>query len=402
METFRQWAALPGEVWVLVVARAVNRLGAFTLPFLAVTLVREFDASVPQAGRLLAAFGLATIPSRLFGGHLADRIGGRATIVVGLVGTAAAQVLLAVAPTLAVAGVAAVLLGLVFEIYEPPSQALVADVTTAEQRPVAFGLLAGAMAAAGMAAGLLAAAVAGFDLRWLFAVDAATCLACALLVGLRLPRGQVAVVPERRSAWRDRRLLLLLATGTGFAVVYLQIAITLPLTLVARGLPVGHTGILLTVSAVTLVVAQPLLQVGTVRRLDDFSAMTVGYLLLGAGLLMTGFAHGLPAFVVATVLWSLGDLLLLGRAYTVVAALAPTGARGGYLATYGLSWGVAAVVAPLLGTGLLAAGGAPLAWSVLAGLCLLLAAAQTVVRRGVSGGTPPSTAARPAPRPAPR
>ena len=85
------------------------------------------------------------------------------------------------------AGLAAVTLGLVFEVYEPPSQALLADVTTEDQRPVAYGLMAGAMAAAGMAAGLLAAAVAGFDLRWLFVVDAGTCLACAVLVGAALP-----------------------------------------------------------------------------------------------------------------------------------------------------------------------------------------------------------------------
>lgn len=194
----------------------------------------------------------------------------------------------------------------------------------------------------------------------------------------------------------------MLATGTGFAAVYLQIAITLPLTLAARGLPVGHAGILLTVSALTLVVAQPLVQAGPVRRLDDFAAMALGYLLLGAGLLATGFAQSLPELVPATVVWSLGDLLLLGRAYTVVAALAPDGARGGYLATYGLSWGVAAVVAPLFGTGLLAAGGPPLAWSVLAGMCLLLAVVQPFVRRQVSGGTPPASTDRPAPRPARR
>ena len=389
--------ALPRAVHVLVAARAVNRLGAFTLPFLAVTLVRELDASVVQAGYLLAAFGLATVPSRLFGGHLADRIGGRATIVVGLVGTAAAQLLVAAAPGLLVAGVAVVLLGLAFEVYEPPSQALVADVTTEDQRPAAYGLMAGAMAAAGMAAGLLAVGLAGVGLRWLFVVDAATCLACALLVRLALPRGATTPAPSTGRAWRDPRLLAMLGAGTVFAVIYLQITIALPLTLAARGLPVAWTGILLTTSAATVVLAQP---VARRVRLDDFAAMSLGYLLLGAGLLATGLVHTLPGYVAATVAWSVGDLVLLGRAYTVVAGLAPVGSRGGYLAAYGTSWGAAAVLAPLLGTRLLSWGGPPLAWSVLAALCLVLAVAQPVVRRVVSGGTPPATADRRAPRPA--
>src|SRR3954467_13395857 len=91
---------LAPTVRILVVARAVNRLGAFTLPFLAVTLVRELDASVGQAGYVLAAFGLATIPSRLAGGRLAERIGGKATILVGLTGTAVAQLCIAGSNTL--------------------------------------------------------------------------------------------------------------------------------------------------------------------------------------------------------------------------------------------------------------------------------------------------------------
>lgn len=388
ISTLAAWRALPAAVWVLVAARAVNRLGAFTLPFLTVTLVQVFGASVVQAGYLLAGFGVATIPSRLFGGRLADRIGGRATIAVGLVGTACAQLALAASPTLGAAGVAVVVLGLVFEVYEPPSQAIVADLTTSEQRPTAYALLAGAMAVAGMAAGLLAAVVAGTDLRWLFVVDAATCSTCAVLVVLTLPRGCVEPVPRARSAWRDARLLTMLGAGTVFAVVYLQITIALPLTLTARHLPVGHLGILLTVSAATLALGQPLLHRPWLRGLDDFAAMSVGYLLLGCGLLATGLVASLPAFVAATVAWSVGDLVLLGRAYAVVASLAPPGTRGGYLAAYGVSWGLAAVVAPLVGTRLIAVGGPPLVWSTLAAACLALAVAQPVVRRLVTPGRP--------------
>ncbi len=77
---------LPRAVWALILARAVNRLGAFTLAFLGVILTVEVGAPVTTAGWLLALFGLATIPSRLVGGALADRVGRTTTICVGLVG----------------------------------------------------------------------------------------------------------------------------------------------------------------------------------------------------------------------------------------------------------------------------------------------------------------------------
>ena len=381
----RQHPPLPRAVWLLVAARAVNRLGAFSLPFLTVTLVQTFHAPLRAAGLVMAAFGLATIPSRLLGGRLADRVGARATITLGLAGCAVAQLGIAAARTLPEAAVAAVALGLAFELYEPPSQALIADATTAEQRPAAYSLLAAALAAAGMGAGLLASALAHWDLRWLFVADAATCLGCAVVVALTLPR-----TPHRRAPaaatrhtgpWRDRRLLTLLAAGTVFATTYLQVTIALPLTVLDRGLPATLVGLLLTTSALTIVVARPALRLRQVAGLDDFTAMGLGYALLGAGLLATGFATTSLSLAVATVLWSLGDLVLFARIYTVVAAIAPETARGRYLAAYGTSWGVAALVAPLLGTALLTSAGPPGLWSTCAAASLLLAAAQPSLRR---------------------
>ncbi|MGZ4742092.1 MAG: MFS transporter [Oryzihumus sp.] len=385
----RQHPPLPRAVWLLVAARAVNRLGAFSLPFLTVTLVQTFHAPVRAAGLVMAAFGLATIPSRLLGGHLADRLGARATITLGLAGCAVAQLGIAAARTLPQAAGAAVALGLAFELYEPPSQALIADATTAEQRPAAYSLLAAALAAAGMGAGLLASALAHWDLRWLFVADAATCLGCAVVVALALPRAPGRRVPtattRHTGPWRDRRLLALLAAGTVFATTYLQVTIALPLTVLDRGLPATLVGLLLTTSALTIVAARPALRLRRVAGLDDFAAMALGFALLGSGLLATGFATTALTLAAATVLWSLGDLVLFARIYTVVAAIAPATARGRYLAAYGTSWGVAAFVAPLLGTAVLTAAGPPGLWSGCAAASLLLAAAQPLLRRRLTG-----------------
>ena len=274
-------------------------------------------------------------------------------------------------------------LGLFFEIYEPPSQSMVADVTPPEQHPAAYGLLAAAMATAGMCAGLLAAALAHLDLRWLFVVDAATCIACAAVVVVLLPHGRRARISDSgtTSAWRDRRLLTMLGLGTVFAAIYLQITIALPLTLSLRGLEASTLGLLLALSAVTITLGQPILRRSALGQ-DHFTAMTIGYVLLAVGLLMNGLATTLPAFTLATVVWSLGDLLLLGHAYSIVAALAPENARGRYLAVYGISWGLAAIIAPPAGTQLLEHTGPTTTWVAVAGGAVLLAALQPFLRRG--------------------
>ena len=60
MSTVVAARGLSRAVWILVVARAVNRIGAFTLPFLGVVLSVEFKASLSQTGLILAVFGAAT------------------------------------------------------------------------------------------------------------------------------------------------------------------------------------------------------------------------------------------------------------------------------------------------------------------------------------------------------
>ncbi|GAA3562519.1 MFS transporter [Kribbella ginsengisoli] len=384
---FASHQRLPTAVWVLVIARGVNRLGAFTLPFLAVVLTVELGASVAQAGLVLTVFGLATLPSRVFGGHLADRLGRRWTIVAGLVGCAVGQVWIAASGSLWSAVPAVVVLGLAFEIYEPPSQAIIADVTEPVDRPAAYGLLGAVMAVAAVVAGLLAAWLGQWDLRWLFVADAASCLACAVLVAVALPGG-VQVAPAAAAVWRDRRLLWVMGSGTVFAVLAMVLVFGLPLTLLDRGVSASGVGIILAVSAIAQVAVQPVLRGSRLQALDNFQALTLGYVLLGAGLIANGFSHSLPAFVAAAVVWSLGDLILIGRALSVVAELAPEHARGRYLATYGLSWGVATAVAPLIGTQLLSVVGPTGLWIGCGVAACILATLQPKLRRLVRSQPP--------------
>lgn len=336
----------------------------------------------------MAPFGAATIPSRIIGGYLTDKLGHRNTIVLGLTLTAAFQLALAAAPNLGTAAAAAVLIGLAFEIYEPPSQALVADVVEGDRdRVTAYALYSAALAGAGVLAGVLAATVGGIDLRLLFVVDAVTGLACAALVLTGL-RARATATPSEldanegrteRSPWRDPLLLGMLLTGTGFAVLYLQLNVALPLTPAADGLRPSLVGVLFAVSAITIVVGQPLVMRGPISRLSHFSALTVGFVVLGAGFVLTGLTVTLPGLIGATVVWSIGDLLLLGRAYALVAAVAPASARGRYMSVYGVSWGIAAMVGPILGTQLISHLHVAGTWWVLGLLTLPLAAAQPLL-----------------------
>jgi MFS family permease len=384
---------------LLLAARAVNQLGAFSLAFLTVLLCRGFGATYATAGAISAAFGLATIVSRLLGGRLADRLGRRRTIVLGMIGCAAAQLGIAAAPDLAVAAACAVLLGLAFELYEPPSQALIADGTAPGDRAAAFGLLTTALAVGNMAAGLIAAAVGRSSLRWLFVFDAATCLGCALIVCVGLPADRSAGGPaagrregDRRASppgrgfcpWRDPALLAMTATGTVFALLYMTILIALPLSLTADGLRPASAGLVMTAATLTLLLARPVLRTTALAHLSGPVSCALGFLLMGLGLAGYAMAHSLAALMAPTAAWSVGNLLLTGRALAVISDLAPPGARARYLAVYGLRWGVATLAAPLLVTQIIGSFGPTALWGASAGLCFLMAAVEPWLMRVIT------------------
>jgi MFS family permease len=301
---------------------------------------------------------------------MADRLGRRPTIVLGLLGCSVALLVIAVSPGMAGAAAGAALLGLAFEIYEPPSQALLAEMVAPDQRPRAFGLLGAALAVAGVGAGILAVLLGGVSLRLLFVADSVTCVAAAALILLWVQEPSAArPATSDGNPWHDGRLLVMLGVGTGFALAWNLSVTALPLTVAARGLGPAETGWLLAVEAAVAVASQRFLRDAAAR---PFFLMTLGLAIVAAGFAVVAFADVMPLLCVGAAAMALGQVFLLGPPYAIVAHLADDISRARYLAAYGTCWGIAQTVGPLAWTHLLSIG-VPIVWLTGAALCILLA-----------------------------
>ena len=420
MRSHREATALPSRLRLLILARCVNRLGGFSMAFLGVLLVRDLGSGAAETALVLTCFGVATIPSRMVGGHLTDAWGHRSTMVLGLVGCAAAQLVIAVAPGFAWALLGAVLLGLAYEVVEPPTQALVSDLVPEDARAFAYSALNGSLAVAGVLAGLVAAAVSGAGLRWLFVVDAATCLACAALVARRIPRATFSVenrpvdqdsrrvgtsprprhriTPVARARWatalRDRRLRPVVAFGTVAATVTMVVVLGVPLLVEQRGLAPAVTGWVLAAGAAASVPGA-WLAAAPRRRTDDAGVLLVGEVVASAGLATIALAVHPATLALGLVAFDVGGLLVIATTMARAGTLAPEGSRGTYLAVLGLTWGLATSVAPVVLTTLGTAygPGAPFGAAALALLAtaVVRAGQRPRLRRRTSlGGLPPA------------
>jgi MFS family permease len=197
--------ALPRPAWILFLGVFLNKFGSFVVPFLTLFLTRQ-GYSMGVAGLAIGAYGAGHFVASGLGGHLADTIGRRRTIVLSMFSAAITMMLLSQARSLPAIILLTALAGLAGELYRPASSALLADLVPSGQRVTAFSAYRMAFNA-GWAFG---PATAGFLAErgyfWLFVGDAVTSVLFGLVAFFALPHGLRSQHAE--SKWTEALLAL--------------------------------------------------------------------------------------------------------------------------------------------------------------------------------------------------
>jgi MFS family permease len=106
-------------------------------------------------------------------------------------------------------------------------------------------------------------------------------------------------------------------------------------------------GYLLTLNASMVV----LLQFWLTRRTRPYPALLVAALggaVYGAGYALYGVVVGYGLFMVAMAIVTMGEMIFFPTVQALAAQLSPVDMRGRYLAAYGFSWAIPAMVGPVL------------------------------------------------------
>ncbi|MBG0821867.1 MFS transporter [Planomonospora sp. ID91781] len=368
---------LPRAFWALWTGTLVNRVGMMVEPFIGVYLTQARGMSLAAAGAVMAVFGAGSLISQPLAGWLADRFGRRVTLTGGMVATAATMGALGAAASLPAIVALMFVLGVTIDAYRPAANALVADLVAPEDRPRAYGLLFWALnlgfAVAMVAGGWFAEAGYG----WMFAFNATTSVLFGLLVWRTVPETRPA--PGGRAAgggygavFADRLMVAFIVISVLSTLVYAQAFTTLPLAMTGAGLSPSAYGLVMAVNGILIVLVQPLTGDWLGRR-DHSTVLAAGFAVIGGGFALTAFVSGVAGYAATVVVWTLGEIITAGVPGAVVAALAPAHLRGRYSGMYGFAWSAGTMLAPLLGTRLLAAGPAVL-WPVVGAIELVAAA----------------------------
>jgi MFS family permease len=395
---------LPRSVWLVQVGGVVNSLGnGIVLPFIVIYLHNVRGISFAEAGFALAFGGVAALLAGLVAGSTVDRIGGRNTLVLGLLLQATAFVLFPLIREPWQAFTLLALEGAGTACFWPGQSTLLSRLTTADERHSAFALqrisMNLGMGLGGVVGGLIATTSDPSSFTKLFVLDACTFLVFAVVLAtIHEPeeaadeKAETSAAGGYRGVVRDRNFVALLGLNVLFvAVGYEVFALLPPFAKNYAGVGERWIGMIWLANTLLIVVIQ--LPVAKAlegrRRMAALALMNVlwaiaALIVLAAGGLLSGTSAAL-VFITATLIFGVGETLQGPTQAPLVADLAPDRLRGRYFALGSMSWSAGSILGPAVGGPLL--GWHPLAvWPIAAGVCVFSAFGCLALERRLPEG----------------
>lgn len=382
----------PRQFWLMFWGMMISTIGASMVwPFLIIYVTEHLGLPLTAATSLTTLNAIMQTSSAFLAGPVIDRAGRKWVMVVSLAGLGSVYLLYTQASSYAFTALLMALTGLFNPLYRVGGDAMAADLIPPEGRADAYALLRmanNAGIAIGPAIGGFTAAIS-YNFAFLGAAIGLSTYAVLLALFARetLPGRTAGAAhspppadrqagapqpaqssrfdpPADRQAGRsrpgnalggyarilaDRPFMVFV-----FAFVLNQVCATLVWVLLGAhakhnfGIPENEYGFIPVTNALIVVLFQAFVTRRTRLHLP-LAVLALGSLLYGLACLVIAGSSTFWGFWLGMVIISTGELMLMPTATTYTANLAPPDMRGRYMSIFGLTWGIAAMIGPLLG-----------------------------------------------------
>lgn len=352
------FSGLSKSVWLLSLIMFINRVGAMVVPFLTLYLTKELGFSLPEAGRVMGAYGVGSIAGAYFGGVLTDRYGFYHIQLFSLLGSVVFLIMLTFLTNLYVIMGNVFLLSLVADSLRPANAVAIDTYSKPENKTRSFSLMRFAVNvgfAIGPAMGGIVAQYFGF--KWIFIISAVACLLAASILYFVLPYDPAhkpAKVEENisrgLSAYRDYSYIKFILLTSIWAMLFFQLFTSVPVFWSQDfSFSEGLIGKLLGLNGLIIVA----IEMPIIRRLEHITQymkmIALGSVMLIGGFLILGLGKGLVLFgVLYVVLISFAELFAMPFMINYVVTRPAPDRRGQYMALYSMAYGMAFIMAPIL------------------------------------------------------
>ena len=384
----------PSRFWIVVGVHFIDKIGGtLAFPFFALYITGKFGVGMTEAGIFLGIIALTGIVGSVIGGALTDRLGRRKLILFGLIFSALSSLALGWVNHFEWLFPLAVIVGLFSDVGGPAHGAMIADILPPAQRQEGFGILR----VVGNMAWLVGPTVGGFVARTsffaLFVIDAAISCTVAMLFYTLMPEtkpehhaadpeeGLVQTFQNYRVVLRDRAYLAFLLAGILMGMVYIQMYNSLSVYLRDNhGIEPQDYGLLLSASAVTVICFQ-LSVMRAIKTQPQFLLMALGTIFYMIGFGMFGIVSAYWLFVLAVVIITIGEMIVIPTSQALAAGFARIDMRGRYMAAYGLCVSLPAAIGPAAAGVIIDNYNSAMVWYLGAMLCALSASGFYALHR---------------------
>lgn len=376
----------PRNFWIVVLVSFIDRVGGTLLfPFFALYITQKFSVGMTQAGIVLGLFSISGLAGSMIGGALTDRFGRRKLMIFGLVFSALSTLTLGLVKEFSLLIPLAVFIGLLSDVAGPAHSAMIADILPEGKRQEGFGILR----VAGNLAWIIGPSIGGFvanrSFFALFVIDSVISAFVAFLFYRLIPETKPETHANKAHesimttfkgyglVVKDFAYMAFMLAGVLVGLIYGQMYNSLSVYLRDNhGIDPQGYGFLMTTSAITVVLFQFSIT-RIIKTKPPFLMMGLGTLFYLVGFGMFGVVNRYIFFVLALIVITFGEMLIMPVTQAVASNFAPVELRGRYMAIFGVSWALPATIGPGAAGYILDNYNPNLLWYIGAGLCAVAA-----------------------------
>jgi predicted MFS family arabinose efflux permease len=353
---------LSDQVWILAFANMVNRAGSMVLSFMALYLVKDQGFTMTEGAQALSVYGIGSILGSYWGGWLSDRVHFKTIQIFSLVSSGVLLI-----PLMFFTNYFFILgniffFALISDCFRPANTIAVSHFAKIENRTRSFSLMRLAYNVGfsiGPAMGGIVAGSLGY--KWLWFIDALTCIFAAFIIYRYLPNQNPDIVPPQAdisetpsvgtSAYRDRNYLLFILFSVIYGICFFQLFTSMPIYL-AQNLNYSEwlIGLLLGLNGLLVVI----MEMPIVGKLEGYKRfmiiISIGVLCMALSFvfLLTG-----SSWVIWPILYvffiTISEIFAMPFMMNYSISRAHPSRVGQYVALYSIAYGIAIILAPYFG-----------------------------------------------------
>jgi len=327
------------------------------VPILSLHYVDELGWAAASIGAVLGVRQLVQQTLTVAGGALADRMGAKALILIGLVIRVIGFGAMAWATTFPILMMLGILAAIGGALFDSPSAAAMAALTTEDER-LSFYSTRGVMTGLGMTLGpLIGSALLKVDFALVAYLSAGLYLVCLIMTAILLPNVRVGGEKQDlthgvKLALRDRPFMILVALLMGYWFMWVQLTLSVPLKAEALSGDPGSVGTVYLVNSLFTIFLQVPLVRWMERHVPPITAVAAGIGIMAVAMGGIALTQTFTELLVCVAVFSIGNLVSLPNQSTVIAALAKPQARGSYFGVSAMALAMGGSLGNFIGSAL--------------------------------------------------